>query len=158
MLGNEIKYYRTKKKMSQEILARKLNVTRQTISKWENNAYIPDDYYLIELSKILNINLESYINAITYKDIFGRELSNEIKKRRMAYFLESLFFSIIVIIFEIISYYYISKNIIILDILNNELLNFIITMIIKFIVIFIITLLVTNIIGESKIKRLKINS
>lgn len=153
MLGDQIKYYRIKNNLSQESLGKRLNVSRQTISKWENNIYIPDDNYLIALSKILNINLNSYINSITYKDIFGRELSNDIRKRRITYLLESLFFSIFVLLIEIFSYYYLSKNIIILDILNNETFNFIINMTIKFILVFIITIIVTNVNGETKIKK-----
>ena len=82
--------------MTQKQLADLMNISDKTISKWENNIYIPDDNYLIALSKILNINLNSYINSITYKDIFGRELSNDIRKRRITYLLESLFFSIFV--------------------------------------------------------------
>ena len=153
MLGDKIKYYRIKKNLSQESLAKRLKVTRQTISKWENNIYIPDDNYLISLSKVLNINLNNYIDSITYKDIFGRELSNDIRKRRITYLLESLFFSIFILLIELFSYYYLSKNIIILDIFNNEIYNFIINMTIKFILVFIITIIITNINGEVKIKK-----
>ena len=36
MLSNNLKSIRKSKKITQEALASKLNVTRQTISKWEN--------------------------------------------------------------------------------------------------------------------------
>lgn len=44
MLGEQIKKYRKKEGMSQEELANQLNVSRQTISKYESNISLPDYY------------------------------------------------------------------------------------------------------------------
>ena len=41
-IGNQIKKYREQLKISQEELADKIFVTRQTISNWENNKNYPD--------------------------------------------------------------------------------------------------------------------
>ena len=53
-LGNKILELRKKEKLSQEELAEKINVTRQTISKWELNETTPDIKQAKELSKIFN--------------------------------------------------------------------------------------------------------
>ena len=41
-LGHQIKYYRQRDHLSQESLAEKLYVSRQTISNWENDKSYPD--------------------------------------------------------------------------------------------------------------------
>ena len=41
-LGHQIKYYRQRDHLSQESLAEKLYVSRQTISSWENDKSYPD--------------------------------------------------------------------------------------------------------------------
>lgn len=49
---------RKKQGLSQEELAEKLNVTRQTISKWELGQSKPDMEKLVEISKLYNIGVE----------------------------------------------------------------------------------------------------
>ena len=53
MLNENIKAIRKSKGLSQEELAIKLNVVRQTISKWEQGLSVPDSDMLISLSKAL---------------------------------------------------------------------------------------------------------
>ena len=53
MLNENIKTIRKSKGLSQEELAVKLNVVRQTISKWEQGLSVPDSDMLIALSKAL---------------------------------------------------------------------------------------------------------
>ena len=53
MLSKNIKAKRKAKGLSQEELAVKLNVVRQTISKWEQGLSVPDSDMLISLSEIL---------------------------------------------------------------------------------------------------------
>lgn len=52
---------RKEKGFSQEELAEKLNVARQTISKWENGTTNPDTNNLIELSKIFEISIDEFV-------------------------------------------------------------------------------------------------
>ena len=49
-------------KLSQEKLAEKLNVSRQTISKWELGESSPDLKQSKQLSKIFNISLDELVN------------------------------------------------------------------------------------------------
>ena len=54
-LGNKISEIRKKNKMSQEEFAELFNVTRQTISSWENSKSYPDIETLIKISDKLMI-------------------------------------------------------------------------------------------------------
>lgn len=53
---------RKQKSMSQEELAERLNVTRQTISKWELGQSKPDMDKLLEISKVFDVSIETLTN------------------------------------------------------------------------------------------------
>ena len=53
MLSDNIKNFRKAKGLSQDELAAKLNVVRQTISKWEKGLSVPDSEMLIRISEVL---------------------------------------------------------------------------------------------------------
>jgi putative transcriptional regulator len=57
MLNENIKKLRQAKGLSQEELAIKLNVVRQTISKWENGLSVPDSSMLITLADELDTSV-----------------------------------------------------------------------------------------------------
>ena len=61
-LGNRIANLRKKNNLSQEGLAEKIGVTRQTISKWELEETTPDIKQAKELSKIFNVGLDELTN------------------------------------------------------------------------------------------------
>lgn len=61
-LGKNLSLIRKKKGISQEELASKLNVSRQTISKWENDETIPNIYEVSAASKFLNVTIEELLN------------------------------------------------------------------------------------------------
>ena len=54
-LGNHIKHYRNEKGLSQEELAERVYVTRQTISNWENNKNYPDINSIVLLLSLIHI-------------------------------------------------------------------------------------------------------
>ena len=60
-IGLKIKKLREKQKISQEELALKIFVSRQTISNWETNKSCPDVKSLITLSDIFNVSLDNFI-------------------------------------------------------------------------------------------------
>ena len=47
--GENVVYYRKELKITQEELAEKLCVSRQTVSRWENDSFFPDMDTLIKL-------------------------------------------------------------------------------------------------------------
>lgn len=62
-LHAQIKKYRTNMKLSQEELAEKVYVTRQTISNWETGKSYPDIHSLLLLSNLFGISLDQLIKG-----------------------------------------------------------------------------------------------
>ena len=61
MLSENIKAARKSKGLSQQELAVKLNVVRQTVSKWEQGLSVPDSDLLISLSEVLEIPVSTLL-------------------------------------------------------------------------------------------------
>ena len=62
-LGNSLFDARKKKGLSQEEVAEKLGVSRQTISKWETEETVPDIYQAKKLAKIYGLSLDELIDT-----------------------------------------------------------------------------------------------
>lgn len=113
MFNENLKKLRKEKGFSQEELAVKLNVVRQTISKWEKGLSVPDAQLLISLSEILEIpvsvllgeNIESKEN-VSDKNAIAEQLSRinsqlsekMLRNRRIWSSVKIAFISIVVII------------------------------------------------------------
>lgn len=67
MLGENIKMYCKNKGLTQEQLAVKLNVVRQTVSKWEKNLSVPDAETLTKLSEILDVSVSDLLGTTPEK-------------------------------------------------------------------------------------------
>lgn len=59
--GAQMKKLRTSRELTQEQVAQKLNVSRQTISSWENNRNLPDLEMVVLIARIFNISLDNLI-------------------------------------------------------------------------------------------------
>lgn len=57
MLSEKIKALRTEKGLSQEELSLKLNVVRQTVSKWEQGLSLPDAEQLVQLAEVFETSV-----------------------------------------------------------------------------------------------------
>lgn len=75
-LGNNFFNARKKKVLSQEEVAEKLGVSRQTISKWELDETIPDIYQSKKLANLYNLSLDELIEF----DIDVNEIQEAIDK------------------------------------------------------------------------------
>ncbi|WP_062325067.1 helix-turn-helix transcriptional regulator [Holzapfeliella floricola] len=60
--SEKIKYIRSYHNLTQDQLANKLNVSRKTISAWENNRGIPDYYLVKAIEQLFNIDSDSLLN------------------------------------------------------------------------------------------------
>lgn len=60
-VGDRISSYRKERNMSQEELATILNVSRQTISKWETGDTLPDVFNAVAISKLFHISLDTLV-------------------------------------------------------------------------------------------------
>ena len=80
MLGENIQKLRKQANMSQEQLAEKIDVTRQTISNWELGETAPNPEQLKKLSKELNISIDKLLdNVVDTKEETTRERNNNYK-------------------------------------------------------------------------------
>ena len=96
-IGSQIKKLRNAQGLSQEELAEKIYVTRQTISNWENEKSYPDIHSLLALSSIFEISLDQLIKGDI--EIMKQEISKEEVRRfnRMGKLFAVLFFASIII-------------------------------------------------------------
>lgn len=80
-LGKHIKKYRQEKQLSQEELANRIYVTRQTVSNWENDKSYPDVNSLLLLSEIFQISLDRLIKGDidTMKEVIKKEEVTQLK-------------------------------------------------------------------------------
>ena len=82
MFGENLKILRKEKGFSQEQLATRLNVVRQTISKWEKGISVPDAELLIQLAEVLDVEVSDLLGkkieiaeGQNEKDILASELA-----------------------------------------------------------------------------------
>ena len=85
-LGERLLEYRNRVGLSQEKLAEKVGVTRQTVSKWETNQSTPDFDKIIPLCEILGITTEELIKGEKKeKDVKLSEIKQEKEKAEKEY-------------------------------------------------------------------------
>ena len=95
MLKDNLKTLRKNKGLSQEELAIKLNVVRQTVSKWEQGLSVPDAEMLISISEIFDTPVSTILGenidekekndlkVISEKlEVLNEQLSMQRKQRR----------------------------------------------------------------------------
>ena len=116
MLNENIKAVRKTKGLSQEELAIKLNVVRQTVSKWERGLSVPDSEMLISISEVLETpvgvllgetvkeDAPEDLKAISEKlEIINLQLARQkASKRKILHWAFILLSAVIVILFIII--------------------------------------------------------
>ncbi len=117
MLNENIKAIRKSKGLSQQELAVKLNVVRQTVSKWEQGSSVPDSDMLISISEVfetpvstllgetVTVSKADDIKAISAKlEVINLQLAQRTitRKRILHWFFISLC-AVIVAIFVILS-------------------------------------------------------
>lgn len=116
MLNENIKAIRKSKGLSQEELAIKLNVVRQTISKWEQGLSVPDSDMLISISEVFETPVSTLLGetvmeskvddlkAISEKlEVINLQLAQrKAKKRKILHWLLISLCAVIVIIFSVL--------------------------------------------------------
>lgn len=83
-LGERIATLRNAKKISQSDLAEKLDVSRQSVSKWETGASVPELDKLIMMSTIFNISIDDLVKS----DSFSEETKIETEEIKSSYILQ----------------------------------------------------------------------
>ena len=84
MLKDNIKNLRKEKGLSQEELAIKLNVVRQTVSKWERGLSVPDSSMLISLAE----ELDTSVNVLLGENVEEKTPNDDVDIKAIAERLE----------------------------------------------------------------------
>ena len=63
-LGEAIKAHRTRRNMTQELVADRLGVSRQAVSKWESGASEPSTSNLLALCKLFDVSPEEFLGEV----------------------------------------------------------------------------------------------
>ena len=108
-LGNKIIKLRKREKLSQEVLADKIGVTRQTISNWELNITKPDAEHIKKMSKIFGISIDELLDN-DIRDVMERKISNTEKltnknTKNIKILIITLYFIILIGLIYVIVYY-----------------------------------------------------
>lgn len=81
-LGEQLKTHRQRAQLSQEDLANRIYVSRQTISNWENNKTYPDVNSLVLLSEVFRVSLDKLIKGDIdeMKEVIQKEEIDKMKR------------------------------------------------------------------------------
>lgn len=80
--NEQIKRLRKENNLTQEEMAKKLNVTRQAISNWENNRNLPDFEMIILIAKTFGVSLDKLILEDKKMNKIEQILINDGKRTR----------------------------------------------------------------------------
>ena len=81
-IGKKLKDARMKSGFTQETVAERINVSRQTISNWENEKSYPDIISVIELSSLYSISLDELLKGDEKMMEHLEESTNVVKSTR----------------------------------------------------------------------------
>lgn len=95
-LGNQMKKYRGELSLSQDALAEKIYVSRQTISNWETGKSYPDVNSLIRMSEVFGISVDSLLKGDVeeMKKIINEDDINEFTK--LSWIFTLMFFAVLI--------------------------------------------------------------
>ena len=99
-LGDRLMELRKSKHLSQEEVAEKINVSRQTISKWETNQSTPDFDKIIPLCELFEISTEELITGnkiekeVVYLEKEDEDIHKEKRTKGLVYGIISFFIAV----------------------------------------------------------------
>ena len=112
-LGENIQFYRKKKKYSQEKVAELVGISRQAVTKWEQNQSAPSMENLLKLTEVFEIPLE----ALVSKESAGEGKMTNIPRKKNRLVLIGLFVLLALFVLSIVI-----ENVILWQLLNTILL------------------------------------
>lgn len=81
-IGNKLRSARTASGMTQEAVAEKTGVSRQTVSNWENNKSYPDIVSVIKLSDLYSLSLDELLKEDEKMINHLNESTNKVKSKQ----------------------------------------------------------------------------
>lgn len=89
-LGQRIMAYRTKAHLSQDSLAELLEVSRQSVSKWETDASVPELGKLVRLCQVFGVSLDELVKGETTAAAPEPQMTNIVPSQDMVTMAETL--------------------------------------------------------------------
>lgn len=99
-IGNQIKYYRTTHGHTLESLAKRINKSKSTVSKYEKNQIIPDIMTVLEICNVLDINLSEFIPSFEKKVNYSRNNPFKTNKLYLYYLTDNRYITSILEIID----------------------------------------------------------
>lgn len=103
-LGQMIAKIRKEQGMTQETFAKKFDVTRQTVSNWENEKSYPDLHTLIKISDEFNLSLDVLLKGDT---TMVKDIDKKIKKQP---FYIGIIIGLVIIVVALFSFIYVNDK------------------------------------------------
>lgn len=112
-IGSKLKEARQKSRFTQEEIAEKLGVSRQSVSNWENNKTYPDIVSVIKLSDIYSVTLDSLLKE--EKDVsnyieFLSDSTNTVKSQKKKVKIFSVLSFTVVWIVSILFFWFVMQK------------------------------------------------
>ena len=111
-IGKKLKSARLKAELTQESVADKIQVSRQTISNWENARSYPDIVSIVHLSNLYNISLDELLKEDRNMLEHLEESTNVVKSNKKL--IAAITINIVLLLILILSYSVVPENIIFL--------------------------------------------
>lgn len=92
--AQKMKSYRQKNNWTQQEVAERLNVSRKTISSWENSRSYPDIFMLVQISDLYRVSLDDLLRE-DHKMIDSYKQEHEINKKERRTFIFSYIINVI---------------------------------------------------------------
>ena len=80
MFNENLKILRKSKGFTQEELAIKVNVVRQTVSKWEKGLSVPDAEVLQKIAEVLDVGVNELLGANMAQDVNKNEIAEQLAR------------------------------------------------------------------------------
>lgn len=97
--GEKLKMLGEQNDITQEKVSQKLNVTRQSVSNWENNKNYPDLTTLVTLSQLYNISLDDLLKD---ENNVVKSMKTELNSYRSSELIKLIIFSVLAFLLPII--------------------------------------------------------
>ena len=79
--SQKLQEYRKAEKLSQEELAHRLGVSRQSVSKWEQGLSFPETEKLIELSSLMNVSIDALLKEEAQPEVEAKAGNHAVGRR-----------------------------------------------------------------------------
>lgn len=112
--GENVTFYRKKLNITQEELAEKMNVSRQTVSRWETSNTFPEVETLIKLCSLFECDMDTLVRkdakscedkpADAYYFSLNKYQKNALKKNKIVEIADAIISCLAIIIFLVLGF------------------------------------------------------